>query len=89
MSLVTSKASDNKYRYLKNFMEWIDSSIFYPIKSFDLRVEVLVEGSVGLFEEDIQCDECKKRARDSNILSAVRDFPWNHLDSVSVEDIVS
>ena len=48
-----------------------------------------MEGSVASFEEDIQCDECKKRARDSNILSVVRDFPWNLLDSVSVEDIVS
>ena len=52
---LVSKASDHKYRYLKNFMEWVERTIFYPIKSFDVRVVVEIEGSVEAFDTEVRC----------------------------------
>ena len=83
ISLV-SKASDHKYRYLKNLMEWVERTIFYPIKSFDVRVMVEIEGSVEAFDTEVCCQDCNVRDRATDIISVVANFPWERIHSVKI-----
>lgn len=84
-----SKASDNKYCYLANFLSWINAT-FYPVLN-DKNIKVTVElgGIDGSLSEESTCTRYNHENISSGIMDAVAAVNWSGISSFSVEMTVS
>ncbi len=82
-----SGASDTAYRYLAAFTKWVDRCIFYP--AHDERVKVTVTELASPIQLSHECQECRKKFEDSQILDIITSVSWRDIDSFNLRSIVS
>ena len=82
-----SKASDHQFRYLANFMKWVNSTALHLLTA-DVRVTVDVIGKDDEFLRQSSCSDCCKRAKESGLLNAVSVVNWESMDRFVLENSV-
>lgn len=80
-----SWASDNAFRLLSAFTEWVNKCVFYPLPNVTVRAMVL---ECILFRPQV-CPACRKRIADSALLDAVAAVNWKSMGTFNLKSIVS
>ena len=84
-------ASDHKYRFLLNFLEWVEKTTYYPLPSVP-RVSCSVQVEVGQEAIDVggvECDRCAPLLQNSDLLRVVKAFNWNVIEVLDTSMTVS
>lgn len=82
-------ASNNKYRFLKTFTEWVNETIFFPlrgIRGITVRVEVTKE---EVPVSTTECTDCNEMLLSSDILDLVDAVNWHDIKTLNLKMIVS
>lgn len=70
--LVYTPASDQEYRYLSSFMEWVEDLHFCPLLSHhdvSATVEVVMDNVVV---DHVACTRCHEKADDTKLLQVLQ-----------------
>ena len=85
-------ASNNKFRFLSSFTNWIKSTIFYPVRRvFDVSAIVELELELGELSmaSDSECPKCRELFKFSDILDMVEAIDWKEINTLNLKRIVS
>jgi len=79
--------SDTKYRYLSNYIEFVQETVFFPVAGVSVRVFVTTEAP--LQPDSVLCQECGTCIATSPLPQLVVNWNWSEISETNLMTIVS
>ena len=80
-------ASDNKFRILKNFKDWVRDTTFHPVPKSSVVVNV--EEEVSTTDHiAAECPACCRVLEESHVLDQIDSVNWRRVDSFNIKETV-
>ena len=87
-SFTVTWGSDVAYRYLSSFKQWVNKTVFFPVKDVGVQVYVSAPAPYDLTSLP-GCKSCSQRLEESELLSSITAVSWRDIDSFNLKSIVS